>query len=181
MKNVASSIFAILALVCSPVFAQAPTPVDPATSAAVRKMLIVMDYRNVTKASIEQLAKSMPDMLASGAKAAIENDKRLNDVQRKEAIREAEKVLPLAFAKVNAIISDPAVIDEMIEAMIPVWARTFTVSEIEQLSALYGSPLGKKMLSSMPQMMSESMQASQRVLAPRINAVMSDVVKPSKK
>ena len=43
------------------------------------------------------------------------------------------------------------------------------------------SPLGKKTLSTMPQMMPEGMKAGQQIITPRINAVMLQVLKDFKK
>jgi hypothetical protein len=39
---------------------------------------------------------------------------------------------------------------------------------MHQVSAFYKSPVGAKMLASMPQLMQESMLASQKVIMPRI-------------
>jgi hypothetical protein len=42
------------------------------------------------------------------------------------------------------------------------------LDEIRQLSAFYMSPLGQKMLNSMPTVMSRSMEIANRVLMPRV-------------
>ena len=181
MKKFACAFVALLVLMGSPAFAQVKPPVDPATSAAVRKMLVVMDYRSVMKASMAQMTKSMPEVMLASFKGMIDNDARYNSEQRKLAMKEFEKKMPIAFAKVNQVMIDPAMIDEMIEAMVPVWSRIYTLNEIEQLTAFYASPVGRKTLTSMPQMMAEGMEASQQIVTPRINAVMSDVLKSFEK
>ena len=171
---------AVIALLASPVYAQTASAarVDPAASAAVRKMLTAMDYHRLMQTSMAQMAKSMPAMMASGAKAAIANDARLNDAQRAKAIKDMEKALPEAFAKLDAVFADPTLIDDMIDAMVPLYARTFTVSEIEQMAAYHASPVGRKALAAMPQLMAEGMKIGEQVMLPRLNAIMSGVVKP---
>lgn len=177
MKNILLAVVAMFALLGSPAFAQVSAPVDAATSAAVRKMLVVMDYRSVMKAAMTQMTKSMPEMMLASFKGVIDNDDRLDSAQRKKAMMFFEKRMPAALDRVNQVMADPAMIDEMIEAMIPIWSRIYTLDEIEQLTAFYTSPVGRKTLSSMPQVMAEGMQASQRIVTPRINAVMGDVLK----
>lgn len=51
---------------------------------------------------------------------------------------------------------------EDIENMIiPIYDKYYTESDIEQLIAFYGSPIGKKMIATMPQVMQESMIVGQ--------------------
>ena len=181
MKNIVSTVVAVIALLCSPAYGQAKPPIDPVTSAAVRKMLVVMDYRNVMKASMAQMSKSMPAVMRSTVQSMVDGDASLNNAQRVEAMKEVEKMIPVVIAKVDSVLSDPVMADEMIEAIVPVWARIYTVNEIEQMTAFYTSPVGKKMLASMPQLMAEGMQAGQQIISPRINAVMADLIKTLKK
>ena len=54
--------------------------------------------------------------------------------------------------------------------MIPIWARAYTVSELEQLAAFYATPLGRKVLASVPQVMVESMRVSERIIGPKVEA-----------
>lgn len=174
-----------MAVFISPTFAQGAAKPESATtaaaSAAVRKMLIAMDYHRVMKASMTQMSQSMPGIMASGAKAAVANDTRLTDAQRKQALKEIDVALPAAFAKLDAIFADPAIIDEMMEAMVPLYAGTFTVQEIEQLAAFHASPVGKKSLAAMPRLMAEGMKIGESVMLPRITAAMSEMNKSVKK
>ena len=176
MKQLLLAIAAMVALLSSSAFAQTQPPADVATSAAVRNMLEVMDYRTVLKLSMAQMSKSMPEAMAASFKDNIDNNSRLDSAQRKNAMILFDKKMPAALDRINRIMADPAMIDEMMEAMIPVWTRIYTLDEIEQLTAFYRSPIGRKTLSSMPQMV-EGVQASQQIVMPRLNAVISDLFK----
>ena len=181
MKKLFTVLIVAMSMLVLPAHAQTAAPVDPAASAAVRKMLTAMDYQRVMRESMKQMIKTMPSIMESGAKAAIANDARLNDAQRKQALTELETTLPAAFAKLDTMFADPTLVDEMIDAMVPLYARIFTVKEIEQMADFHSSPVGKKALAAMPQLMAEGMKIGERVMIPRINAVMSEVVKPVKK
>ena len=181
MKTIASLLFAVISLLSLPSTAQSAAPVNPAVNAAVRKMLVAMDYRNVMMASMAQMTKAMPDMMRANVKAMVDADPKLSKEQRVDSMREFEKFMPVALSKVNGVMADQAVQDEIMEAMVTTWSRMYTVDEIEYVTTFYSSPVGKKMLTTMPQLLAEGMQAGQRIITPRINAVMVEVFKDFKK
>ena len=51
--------------------------------------------------------------------------------------------------------------NDLIEMIIPIYAKHFTHEEIKQLIAFYESPIGKKMIKVQPQIMMESMAAGE--------------------
>jgi|SRR5579864_5340609 len=73
------------------------------------------------------------------------------------------KKLPADFeARFNKMMDDllkGMPLDEMTQAMVPVYQRHFTKGDIENLVAFYSSPTGQKVLEEMPAITSESMQA----------------------
>lgn len=64
-------------------------------------------------------------------------------------------------------------IDEMMNAMIPVYQRHFSKSDINGLMAFYSSPTGQKFLREMPAVTAESMQA----VYPRIQSAVDAALK----
>jgi hypothetical protein len=54
--------------------------------------------------------------------------------------------------------------DELIDVMIPVYQKHLTKGDVDALVAFYSSPTGEKVLTEMPAMMSESMQAATGVM-----------------
>jgi hypothetical protein len=59
----------------------------------------------------------------------------------------------------------------LMEKLVPVYARHFTHAEIRELIAFYGTPIGKKTVSTLPKVVSESMLVGQQwgaSLAPEI-------------
>ena len=51
--------------------------------------------------------------------------------------------------------------DEMTDLIVPIYARHFTLEELEELIAFNRTPLGQKVIAEMPAVMKESMSAGQ--------------------
>ena len=51
--------------------------------------------------------------------------------------------------------------DEMIDVIVPVYAKHFTLEELERLIVFYRTPLGRKVIGEMPEVMKECMAAGQ--------------------
>ncbi|MET3132208.1 hypothetical protein AAKU55_002478 [Oxalobacteraceae bacterium GrIS 1.11] len=176
MKKILCSALTTLALVASaPVLAQAAAPapasvqaIDPATTQAVRDLLAAMKYREMMSAAFEQMSKSLPAMVRQVAVNAVESDPKLSGAKKKDALAMVEKNIPQAVRAAQSIFADPKLVDEMIAEIVPLYARHFTVEEIGQVAVFYRTPVGVKMLASMPEIMNESMLISQKIMMPRV-------------
>ena len=155
-------------------------PVDPAAAAAVKELLIAMKYREMMQDSFAQLQKNMPAIMLQGATSAIQSNYALTEEEVKAALERAQKEIPAAAVAFNASFDDPGLMDELIAEIIPLYARHFTAAEIKQLAAFYKTPVGVKMISTMPKVMNESMQIGQKVMMPRIAAAIAKLA-PQKK
>ncbi|NWJ49438.1 MAG: DUF2059 domain-containing protein [Bacteroidetes bacterium] len=51
--------------------------------------------------------------------------------------------------------------EELVELIIPLYEKYYTEKDIDQLIAFYNTPVGKKMIATMPQIMQESMAIGQ--------------------
>jgi hypothetical protein len=69
------------------------------------------------------------------------------------------------------MINDPKVIDDVLDRMVAVYARSFSIDEIKQLVAFYKSPLGQKALATVPTASREAMQGMMSTLAPKLNGL----------
>ena len=52
--------------------------------------------------------------------------------------------------------------EELVEMIVPIYAKYFTEDEIKELRSFYETPLGRKVISTLPAVMQESMLAGQR-------------------
>jgi hypothetical protein len=177
MKKIVLAACLAFAFTLPSAYAQSAAPIDPDTAAAVKELIEVMHMRDSILQTMAQMQKNMPAMMLQGATAAIKNNPKTTDAQKEEAIAKAAKEIPQMAATMNATLSDPAMWDEMLVEFVPLYARHFTAAELREMAAFYRTPVGMKVIATMPQLAGESMQISQKVMLPRLNALMEKVVK----
>jgi hypothetical protein len=174
MKKLLLAVFAAAALATGASQAQTPAPaapaaaVDMATDKAIRELLIAIKYREQLSAAFAQVKANAPQMILQMATNAVNANTSYDPAQRKIALDKATKNVPEAVAGVNAIISDPKVIDEMITEIVPLYARHFTLAEIKAMTAFYKTPAGAKMLVTMPRVHAEAKVATEKAVLPRL-------------
>jgi hypothetical protein len=62
-------------------------------------------------------------------------------------------------------------LDEMVEAMVPIYRRHLSKSDVEEMIRFFGGPVGQKLLREQPQMMQEGMQAGVAVQEKRMELI----------
>ena len=184
MKQIVAAALISLSFAMPAAFAQSPAPaaakVDPAAAAAVKELVEVMKLREMMQMSFKQMQQSMPQFMLQGATAAINGNPKLNAAQKKAAIAEVEKELPQAAKAVADTMNDPKLMDELMAEMTPLYTKHFSADELRAMTAFYRSPVGVKVMQSMPQIMGESMQISQRVVMPRMAAMIEKLAQGKK-
>jgi len=176
-KLVASLIFALaFATGAQAAGEQAKPALNPATVAAVNKLLDSMNYRSMARQIMQATFQQMQPGLAQIMETAINASPKLDADQKAEALERVKSKLPDVNSKLQELFTDPSLIEEMQAATVQVYARNFSVAEIEQLAAFYRTPLGKKILVRMPAIASESVAASQQVITPRLDKMMQEIV-----
>jgi len=177
VKKSFAAIASALVVTCSPAaFAATSMPsADPAVIAATKEMMASMKLRDVMMASLKQADQNMPAQIAASLNAMVDRDATLSAEKKAEMRKKFEKILPTANAQAHALLTDPSLVDEMLAEMVPLYAETYTLDEIHQLSAFYASPLGQKMLANMPTLMSRSMEITNRLMMPRMQKMMAQI------
>ena len=178
MKKFALVLAAVAAFAGLPVFAHAA---DAQTTAAAKKLLEVMDARQAMLGSFAEMEKAMPAMMRAQAASMIQNDVSLSAGQKRDAMAKVDKVLPGVAQALNQMFHDPALVDEMLAEMVPLYANNFTAAEIRELTAFYATPLGRKMMTMMPKLSAESMALSQKIVLPRIGNLMQQALQEAQK
>jgi hypothetical protein len=185
---IAASLFAV-----APVFAQTPVAaasaapaaqapaLDPAALAAAKDLVTALKMRDMLVASLQQASQNASKMVGQVATKAINENPKLNDEQKKESLAKFEKSAPAMTAALQEFFSDAKLIDEMVDEIAPLYASNFTAAEIGQIAAFYKTPIGAKTLKVMPQLVNQSMQASQKVMMPRLNKLMEKIAQSATK
>jgi hypothetical protein len=175
MKKPFAAIASAIVLSSSFAFAQA-APVasaDPAVVAATRDMFAAMKVREMMANMIAQMEQQMPAQARAMATSSINGNTSLTPQQKAEQLKKADQDIQASGARMHTVLADPTLVDDMIAEMVPLYAETYTLDEIRQLTAFYASPLGQKMQANMPALMSRSMEISQRVMMPRMQKAMA--------
>lgn len=177
MKPSLAVIASAILLVCAPAFAQtaaAPaTTANPAVVAATHSMLATMRVRETMSTAFLQVEQQMPGQITASLTSAIRNDPKMSEQQKAEALVKLEQGMPELKRRLHGLFADPGLLDDMVKEMVPVYAETYSLEEIQQLTAFYASPIGQKMLAKMPQLMSRSMEIGNRVMMPRVEKFMT--------
>jgi hypothetical protein len=181
MKQLLLSLTLAAALLGGPSFAIAQTTssasaVSPQANAAVKELLDAMDVRKMMTASFAEMEKALPQMMRAQMTAVINADPTADAEKKKAGLAKVEQVLPSAAQAINRMFKDPAIINEMMAEIGPLYAKNYTVAELKELTTFYRTPLGRKMLALSPRLSAESMAIGQRVVAPRLNGMMQEVM-----
>jgi hypothetical protein len=147
---------AVLLGMCGYVPAQ-QTPADtPATKEDIQKYLQVMHSREMMTKMVDAMSKPMHQMM---------HEQYMKDKDR----------LPADFeVRTNKMMDDmmksfPR--DEMLDAMVPVYQKHFTKSDVDALVAFYSTPTGQKLIKEMPEITGEAMQQMMPLMRKSIDAM----------
>jgi uncharacterized protein len=143
MKRSALLLIACL-LLGSVSFAQQNPADAPASKQDMEKYLAIMHTRDVMKTMMDAMSKQMHQIFA-------------------EQLKKDPAMTPQAEARVNKMMDDiikSMPIDDLMDAMIPVYQKHFTKGNIDDLLAFYSTPTGQKVIKELPAITAEAMQAA---------------------
>jgi len=122
--------------------AKPASSVDPAKEAAIRKLFEVQGTRTTMQAAIAGMSENMKPMLASSLPPGEYRD----------------KLIDLFFQKFQSKIN----VDQLIDLAVPIYDKHFSMEDLEGLTKFYQTPLGKKAVSALPQVVIETQTASMK-------------------
>jgi len=120
--------------------ARAQTP-SPDAMAAAHELIVTMRAADFFKTI-------MPALMQSFKPAIVQN--------RPQVERDFDAMLPLVLESFNARMN------EVIDQIAAVYARTFTADELREAVAFYRGPTGQKIVQKLPALLQESMAVGQR-------------------
>ena len=169
MKKILATLVTSLALIgAAPAYAQA----DAASTAAAQELFDAMNLRALMTGVMQQMSQSIGTSMHAGAEASIKNNPATTPEQKKQALAKMEAELPAAISTLQGAITDPTMIDEILAESVPLYARTYSADELKQIAAFYRTPVGAKMLLTMPKLTAESMQIGQAIAMRRLGPLM---------
>ncbi len=149
----------IFAILCLSVLASragiAQTPASPDTPSK-EEVLRFIDLLQI-RSRMVQLMDGMKSGMKTGAEAGLKQ--QLPDPTPEQLAR--------ADALADTVFKDLP-IDEMIDAMIPIYQRHLTKTDLDSVIVFYSTPAGQRLLKEQPAMMAEGMKAGQDIMLKKI-------------
>ena len=145
----------------------------PPTEASIRELMDTTGARANMAASLQNLAKALPQLLRMRAETMVRNNPKLNEEQRKAEMANVERRMPVITAALQKDMNDPKMVDELYNQVVPLYARHFTQEDVKALTAFYRSPAGKKSLEVMPVLMGESSEVAKKLVQERAKRVIA--------
>lgn len=148
----------------SPGFAQ--TQMDAATKQDVQDMMQLTGQRDRLQLIYSEMASQFASEFAARYQQQHPN---ANPAEVQKAATEATERIQQMFKAIPT--------DEMLDAMIPVYQKYLTHSDIKAINEFYGSPTGQKLLQNTNAMMIEAMQAAQSVMKKHMPEIQAQIEK----
>jgi hypothetical protein len=163
-----------LATAATPALAEQTVPAvpaapaaDPAALAAAERLMEAMNYDKLMDqmmdAMVAQFRQSMPSQI----------DKMTEKLEGKMPSELKEKLVEIAISSMERSIRGNKATFRRGTALI--YARHFTVAEIDRLTEIQKDPVMVKMLANMPGIMAESMAMTQAAMADEMPQMLEDV------
>lgn len=147
------AIVCLLVLAGGSAVAQAPATLDTPTKEDVLRFLDLLQI----KARMVQMMDGMKSGMKTGVEAALK--------------QQLPNATPEEMAKVDGFadtVFNDLPIDEMVDAVIPIYQRHLTKTDLDSIVAFYSSLAGQKLLKETPAMMAEGMKAGQDIMLKRV-------------
>lgn len=93
--------------------------------------------------------------------------KPLHQLAHEQCQKDKDRLPADCEARVDKLLEDmfnQMPMDEMLQAMVPAYAKHFTKGDIDALIAFYSGPTGQKVLREMPAIVADSMQAAMPIM-----------------
>ena len=136
----------LLLLAATATFAQQAAPGHaPASKEDIQHLFDVMQIHQQMRQVMDAMMKQQSAMIHETLKKRYPQTSPEKIARADQLIAETMKDMPM---------------DAMLDDMIPIYQRHFSKTDIDAMSTFYGSPTGQKMMREMPQLTTESMQAS---------------------
>lgn len=135
--------------------ADQPLPADAPTRNQVLTLLDLVQARQTMVAAMDDMKQIMQNSTEEAFRERVPNA----TPQQLEALR----------GMFDEVTKMP--LDEMINAVISIYQRHLTKTDVEELIRFYSSPVGQKLLREQPQIMRESMRAGAEIQGKRVDEI----------
>jgi hypothetical protein len=166
------------------VLAQSPTT-SPTPGVPLEKQILIKELLELTspqatvdamlKAQADQMEHELPDLIWQ----AVSGMKELQSLtpQQREEVR--LQVVPSAVRsgrRMYELIQEKIDFKQVIEEIsIPLYDKYFSESELRDFLLFYKSPTGKKVIETMPNLVTEAMTRANEIIVPKMGELLSQI------
>jgi hypothetical protein len=153
MKRRILVIVCLMALVSAIGTARSASDTDVPSRDDILRLLDLLQVR----ARMVQVMDGMKTAMKAGAEAGLK--------------KQLPSATPAQLAKVDVMaetVFDDLPVDELLDAMIPIYQRHLTKSDVDAVVAFYTSPAGQHLLKEQPAMTAEGMKAGQDIMLKKV-------------
>jgi hypothetical protein len=132
----------------------------PASKEDIEKYFQVMHLRDTMKQMMDMTTKQTHQMVHN------------------QISKDAANLPPDFEARMNKMMEDELKdfpVEEMMQAMIPVYQKHWTKGDVDAIVTFYSTPTGQKVLRELPATMAEGLQAITPIMQKRMNGMMERV------
>jgi uncharacterized protein len=155
----------------------APVTVTPEARIAIKELLDVTNVREGLTRAYGTMAQNLAPQMGQIMNRDIEANPSLSADQKQKVRAGMDAPFQAAVKDAQTVVTNPKLVDETIEKMIPIYAKYFTTAEVRQLTQFYRTPIGAKALTTMPQVSTDSIQVGIATFTPRVNAIIEKTMK----
>jgi hypothetical protein len=151
-----ASLFILLALSCIAQSTSSTAPAANPDAASKEQIMRFLDLMQI-RTRMVQMMDGMRVSMKNGAEAGLK--------------QEIPNPTPEQLAKVDLVadtVFKELPIDEMIDAMIPIYQRHLTKADLDAIVSFYSSPAGQRLLKEQPAMMAEGMKVGQDIMLKKV-------------
>jgi hypothetical protein len=151
-----ASLFILLAGSCIGQSAASPAPAANPDAASKEQIMRFLDLMQI-RARMVQMMDGLKVSMKSGAEAGLKQE---IPNPTAEQLARVDLIADTVFKELP--------INEMIDAMIPIYQRHLTKADLDAIVAFYSSPTGQRLLQEQPAMMAEGMKVGQDIMLKKV-------------
>jgi hypothetical protein len=174
MSKLQAACLLLFVLIIGSVWGQTPTqtPSQPAQTPPSQQTQAAPSAPSATTASPEALKAASELVEVMNLQATFDEGKDAMikaQMQSNPALKQYEDLM-------RQFVDKYLTWDQVKDQYVNIYANMFTESELRELIQLYQTPTGKKLLTSMPEIMNQSLQITQRQLQPHLPELQKQIM-----
>jgi uncharacterized protein len=178
MKKITQIFLICVSLVAFASFAKAQNDITDEKRQLISELITVMKVETQTKASMSVMFTMMESVYPISFKTSLDARGDLSTKQKERLVKSFSDSQRQFTEKFKEKLAQKINYRELAEEMMmPTYDKHFTANELLDLIAFYKSPTGQKYVDIMPEILSDSMKASQTSFLPKILKIVDEIIK----